>query len=126
VPLGTTLSTADDVENTPKVVNNATNTEFVTRTFIPYDSTQNLDFAYLTKPLVEPLGAYKRYRLLIQKQPGTPANALDVQVSLPSSTSVISTTPDADASYNLDRPILEFRTDLSVDRWIEIIYKDNS
>ncbi|MEO8394059.1 MAG: DUF4012 domain-containing protein [Chloroflexota bacterium] len=123
VPVGTTLGEADDVNRTPKVIDNATNTEFVTRTFVPFDSTQNLQFTYVTKPLIETLGGYKRYRLLVQKQPGTPANSIDVQVSLPPGSHVINTTPDASASYNLDRPILEFRSDLSVDRWIEIIYK---
>ena len=123
VPAGTNLSNAKNVESTPTVVNNGTNTEFVSRLYIPFDSNQNFQFTYLTRPLVETLGSYKRYRLLVQKQPGTPANALDVQVSLPANATVISTAPKASASYNLERPILEFRTDLSVDRWIEIIYQ---
>jgi hypothetical protein len=126
VPTGTRLSDATHVENTPTVVNNPANTEFVTQVYIPFDSNQNVQFVYLTRPLVETLGSYQRYRLLVQKQPGTPANALDVQISLPAGARVISTTPDVSASYNLDRPILEFRTDLAVDRWIEIIYQDSS
>ena len=126
VPTGTSLSEATNVEDTPTVVNNDANTEFVARAFVPFDSNQNFQFSYVTRPLIETLGAYKRYRLLVQKQPGTPTNALDVQVSLPANATVISTTPIASASYNLDRPILEFRTDLSVDRWIEIIYQENA
>ena len=125
VPVGTSLNNTKNIENTPTVVNNDTNTEFVSSLYIPFDSNQNFQFSYLTRPLIETLGSYKRYRLLVQKQPGTPANALDVQVSLPVNAIVISTTPEASASYNLERPILEFRTDLSVDRWIEIIYQDS-
>ena len=103
-----------------------TNTEFVSRILVPFDSNQNFQFSYLTRSLVETLGSYKRYRLLVQKQPGTPANALEVQISLPANTSILSTDPEASASYTLDRPILEFRTDLSVDRWIEVIYQNAS
>ncbi len=123
VPAGTTLITATNTQNTPTTVNNPTNTEFVTQLYLPFDSTQNYEFAYTTKPIVQSLGAYKRYRLLLQKQPGTDADAVNLQISLPVDSTFISSTPIADGSYNLDRPVLEFRTDLSVDRWIEVIYK---
>ena len=124
VPTGTTLTEENNLTNAPTVVNNSANTEFVTQLYIPHDSTQRFQFSYLTKPLIETLGSYKRYSLLVQKQPGTPSNALNVQVMLPENATLISTSPEASASYNLDRPIVEFRTDLTVDRWIEIIYQD--
>lgn len=124
VPTGTTLTEENNLTNPPTVVNNSANTEFVTRLYIPFDSTQRFQFSYLTKPLVETLGSFKRYRLLVQKQPGTPANDLNVQVMLPANATIISTSPEASASYNLDRPIVEFRSDLTVDRWFEIIYQE--
>lgn len=123
VPAGTTLTNATNTQHTPMTVNNPTNSEFVTQLYLPFDSTQNYDFTYTTKPLIQDLGAYKRYRLLLQKQPGTDANSVNLQISLPANSQFISSTPTADGSYNLDRPVLEFRTDLSVDRWIEVIYK---
>ncbi|MEP7291138.1 MAG: DUF4012 domain-containing protein [Chloroflexota bacterium] len=124
VPRGTEFRDATNLSTTPIVSSNAENTEFITRLFVPFDSSQRYQFSYLTAPLVEDLGSYQRYRLLIQKQPGTPANAVSVQIMLPANAALISSAPEADASYNLDRPILEYRTDLSVDRWIEIIYRD--
>jgi hypothetical protein len=124
VPLNTTLIDATNVPTPPTVANNPSNTEFVTRLFIPYDSVQPFQFSYTTPPIVETLGTYKRYRLLIQKQPGTPNIALSVQISLPSGARVITSSPEPAASYVLDQPILEFRPDFTSDSWIEIIYQD--
>ncbi len=123
VPSGTSLTDSADIPVTPTIVNNDENTEFISRLFIPYDSSERFQYTYLTRPLIEDFGPYKRYRLLVQKQPGTDANALNIQIMLPANARLISSTPDASANYSLDRPILEFRTDLSVDRWIEIIYQ---
>ncbi|MCC6804280.1 MAG: DUF4012 domain-containing protein [Anaerolineae bacterium] len=123
VPAGTTLQETTNVTTPPTVANNETNTEFVTRLYIPYDSTQRYQFSYTTPPVVESLGAYQRYRLLVQKQPGTPANALSVQIMLPPDADIVSTSPEPAADYYLERPILEFRPDLSTDQWIEVIYR---
>ncbi len=124
VPLGTTLSDATNVSGTANVVNNDENTEFVARLLVPFDTSQRFQFTYHVPPILENVGSFKRYRLLLQKQPGTPANAVSVQVLLPPNATVVSSSPDPDADYFLDRPILEFRTDLSVDRWIEVIFQD--
>lgn len=123
VPQGTTFNAANNLPAEPVVSTNGFNTAFISRLFIPFDSTERYQFSYTTPPIVEQLGSYQRYRLLVQKQPGTPANAVNVQVMLPANATFVSSTPQAAASYNLERPILEYRTDLSVDRWIEIIYQ---
>jgi hypothetical protein len=123
VPAGTTLLDSTNVTTTPTVINNELNTEFVTRLYIPYDSTQRFQFSYTTPPIVESLGAYKRYRLLVQKQPGTPANALSIQILLPADARLVDSSPEPAANYYLDRPILEFRPDFSTDQWIEVIYQ---
>jgi hypothetical protein len=124
VPLNTALADVTNVTTTPTVVNNTSNTEFVARLFIPFDSVQFFQFSYTTPPIVETLGTYQRYRLLVQKQPGTPTSALSVQISLPANARLVTSSPEPDASYVLDRQILEFRPDFSSDSWIEVIYQN--
>lgn len=106
-------------------IDSDTHTIFVTQAEIPYDSGGRFQFSYETASLVEDLGPYRRYRLLLQKQPGMIAEIANVQVSLPSDASVISTSPEAVARYNLNRPIIEFRLELVADQWIEIIYRES-
>ena len=123
VPVGTALTDSTNLPTTPTVVTNDNNTEFISRVLVPFDSSQRFQFSYVTPTVIEDLGPYKRYRLLIQKQPGTPSNPVNVQIMLPQGSTRVSSTPDPDASYNLERPIVEYRLDLTVDHWIEIIYK---
>lgn len=123
VPAGSTLGETTNITTTPRVVNNETNTEFVTRLFIPYDTTQRYQFSYTTPQIIGTLGTYQHYSLLVQKQPGTPANALSVQVMLPADASLVDSSPEPAAYYFLDRPILEYRLDLSTDQWIDVLYQ---
>jgi hypothetical protein len=46
-----------------------------------------------------------------------------VQITLPPGAQVIRVSPSPAAQYTLERQLLEFRLNLSVDRWIEIIYR---
>lgn len=123
VPRGTTFTQATNLPMEPIISTNALRTEFISTLLIPFDSSQRYQFSYLTPPLIEQLGSYQRYRLLMQKQPGTHANAVNVQIMLPADATFVSSTPAAATQYDLERPILEFRTDLLVDRWIEIVYQ---
>ncbi len=122
VPPGSTLKGTTNVSTEPTVVFNDNNAEFVSRLYIPFDSAQRFQYDYTTQPLVENLGPYKRYRLLIQKQAGTAANAVSVQVILPPGMSAVNISPNPAATYTLDRAIIEFRFDLTTDHWIEIVY----
>jgi hypothetical protein len=121
VPLGSTL-TSSEAPGT-QAVQSETHTLFISQVKVSYGSGERLAFSYTTPALIEPLGAYQRYRLLLQKQPGMVGEMVQVQISLPPGATVINTTPEAAASYNLDRPILEFRADLTTDQWIEVIYR---
>lgn len=116
-----TTAEAEDVLS----IESDTHTAFVMSVEIPYDSGGRYQFSYETPPLVEKLGPYHRYRLLLQKQPGMIAEIASVQVSLPPNAAVVSASPEAAASYNLNRPILEFRLQLVSDQWIEVIYRDS-
>jgi hypothetical protein len=65
-------------------------------------------------------GSTSAYRLLVQKQPGTLANPLRVEVELPSGSVVVSSTPEG-AEVAGERVI--FDTDLRVDRQFEVVFR---
>lgn len=123
VPLGSELETTSNLPQGARVVNVDNHSIFVARVGVPYDTSARFQYTYQTPRLVETVGPYQRYRLLIQKQPGTRGNAVNVQVTLPADATTIGITPPPAASYNLDRPIVEFRLVLETDQWIEIIYQ---
>jgi cell division protein FtsL len=124
VPANSTLSSSDNQGLAPDVVQTPTHTEFVTRTYLEYNSSIRLQFAYTTPVLVESMGPYRRYKLTIQKQPGMLDEVVSVQVKLPPGVEVIHTSPEVADSYTLEQPILEFRLDLLSDATIEILYAE--
>lgn len=87
-----------------------------------YDSVARLQYSYTTPPLVETVGPYQRYRLLIEKQPGTMGDAAGVQVTLPADARIVNVSPEPAARYQLEQPIVEFHLPLTTDQWIEITY----
>jgi hypothetical protein len=125
VASGSELQNSLNLASRIETVNNATNTEFTAYAFVPYDTSQRFQFEYTTPTVVEPFGSYFRYRLLMQKQPGTLNDVANVQVTLPENAEVISVSPEEANRYELERQILEFRVDLATDQWIEIIYSLN-
>jgi len=96
----------------------------IARVGVPYDTSRRYQFAYEPPALIENIGLNRRYRLLLQKQPGTPAEVVNVQVRLPAGASLTSTNPPASASYNIDRTIVEFLLELATDTWIEVTYQE--
>jgi hypothetical protein len=123
-PLNTSLTSAS--ENTlraPIVYLTPTHTNIVTLMTVPYNSMERFQLTYDTSGTVEAFGNNWRYRLLLQKQPGTRADPVNVQITLPPGAQVIRVSPSPAAQYTLERQLLEFRLNLSVDRWIEIIYR---
>lgn len=123
VPTGSQIGDTNNVPQTPRVIDDDAHTTIVSRVGVPYDTNQRFTFNYQTPPLIETIGPYQRYHLEIQKQPGTAGDTVDVQVTLPANATAIGITPAPAASYNLDRPILEFRLTLETDQWIEVIYQ---
>ncbi len=107
----------------PTTVQTNQYTDFVILTEVAYNSGARFQFAYETPLMVETFGPYRRYRLLLQKQPGMIGETASVQVRLPAGARTISTSPAVAASYNLDQPILEFRLSLVTDQWVEVIYQ---
>lgn len=93
------------------------------RTEVAYDSSERYQIEYDAPDIIEDIGSYQRYRLLIQKQAGARAQSVNVQITLPETAFVISSSPEATASYSLDQPILDYRLNLDSDQWIEVIYQ---
>lgn len=119
---GSIIDTTTNFSPPPKQLDTTSHTNLISEVTIPYDSSERFQLIYHTLPLIETIGNYHRYRLLIQKQPGTIADAISLQVSLPTNAKILNISPPQSASYSLDRPVLEFGLNLTSDVWIEIVY----
>ncbi|MBN1679622.1 MAG: DUF4012 domain-containing protein [Anaerolineae bacterium] len=123
-PAGSILTGSKNLRSDPETVNNATHTIFTALTHVNYNESERFQFSYNSPVLVEPFGPYRRYKLMIQKQPGTLNEPINVQVTLPVGTSIVSVNPEPATRYQLEQPILEFRLDLLTDQEIEIIFSN--
>jgi hypothetical protein len=124
VPVGSQLTETNDLQQAVDISVTDTHTSFVSLFKIAYDSSDSFQYIYSTPPVVEEVGPYRRYKLLIQKQPGTLSEMVNVQVILPPDASIVDVTPEPAASYRLQQPILEFQVELKQDQWIEIVYRE--
>ena len=122
-PANSTLAASANPNLRFSVAKQPEHTLLATSLMVPYDQGQRVQYTYTTPGIVETFGPYQRYRLHIDKQPGTVREAISVQLSLPSGASPVSIDPPPAASYDIDRPILEFRLQLTTDEWIEVIYR---
>lgn len=122
VPANSTLTDVNNLFEEPDVVPGETHTIFVSLVHVAYNQSERFQYSYTTPVLVEAFGPYRRYRLELQKQPGMLTELVNVQVTLPDGAQAVDISPSPDASYYLEKPILEFRVDLKTDQTIEIIY----
>ncbi|MFN8531130.1 MAG: DUF4012 domain-containing protein [Anaerolineae bacterium] len=121
-PAGSTLTeTAGSLLN-PQVVTNDLTTQFVSNLVVPYDTSDRFQFVYSVPDVVQSLGAFEEYNLLVQKQPGMRQELVIVQVTLPEGASLVDASPEPTATYSIDRQILEFRIDFRSDTAIRVIY----
>lgn len=125
VPQGASLQETTNIALEPTVVENDLNTLFTTRFLVRYDSSARVQFIYDTPQIVEDFGPYRRYQLVVQKQPGTIADPVNVQVTLPPNAVPVSISPEPSASYVLEQPILEFRFDMLTDQQVDIIFRQS-
>lgn len=123
-PAGSLLTETNNLRRDPTTVATDTHTAFVAMTEVAYNSGERFQFVYNTPVLVETFGPYRRYRLLLQKQPGMLGEVVSVQVRLPPGAQSVSTSPEVVANYRLEQEILEFRVELVTDQWIEVIYTE--
>lgn len=122
-PAGTDAIQSTDTEQPFRVVDQPEHTLITSLLTVPYDQAARVQYAYVTPALVEDFGPYQRYRLHIDKQPGTSGESISVQLALPPTASTVSIYPVPAASYDIDRPILEFRLQSTRDQWIEVVYQ---
>lgn len=94
----------------------------VTRVDVGYDTSERIELSYETPAVEDRLGNLYRYRLLIQKQLGSQIEDVNLQIRLPQNAQIIRLSPDADAGYELEQPILDYQLQLVSDQWIEVIY----
>jgi hypothetical protein len=123
VPQASSLQATDEFPGAVDTVEAEEHAAFVAQVQVAYDSVARFQVDYETPALVDSVGPYQRYRLLVQKQPGTLADTLSVQVQLPAGAQVIKVTPAPVTTFSLETLILEFRENLASDQWIEIIYQ---
>lgn len=90
---------------------------------IPYDDSRRVQFEYTSPNGYTRFGEYGRYRLLVQKQPGTNADEVTVQVTLPPNTDLVESSPDAAAQFSLERNIVEYHLTLNTDQRIDLIFR---
>ncbi|MEP6985384.1 MAG: DUF4012 domain-containing protein [Chloroflexota bacterium] len=124
IPPGSIMGTTTNFPSEPRRVDTASYTNLIAEVTVPFDSSERFQLNYQTPPLIETIGSYHRYRLLVQKQPGTLADTASIQVILPANAKILNVSPSQSASYNLDRPVLEFGLNLKSDVWIEIVYEN--
>lgn len=117
--LNTTGLSLDEIT----VIREPAHSRLVTEVTVPFDSSERFQFSWQSTGVVEQIGRYHHYRLLVQKQPGTRSDVTSVQVALPVGAALVNVRPEPSASYNLDSLILEFRFNLTTDSWIEIAYE---
>lgn len=123
IPHASTITSLDGMPNGTETFETDTHTQVVSFVTIEYNAGERYQFSYTTPVLVEEFGAYRRYRLLLQKQPGTISDAVNVQVSFPKGAKIIESSPPPVASFVLDQRVLEFRVELNRDQWIEIVFE---
>ncbi|MBI5957841.1 MAG: DUF4012 domain-containing protein, partial [Chloroflexi bacterium] len=99
VPVNSTLTESNNLRFAPTVVGTTTHTSFVSQIGIDYNQNERFSFAYTTPQIVEEVGPYRRYKLILQKQPGTLNESVNVQITLPEGAAIIHTSPSPVASY---------------------------
>lgn len=105
------------------VVRDAEHTRLISRFTVLYDRSERYQFTYTTPDVVEQVGDFFRYELVIQKQPGIQPDVVNVQIALPPGASLVNSNPAPSASYPLEQLILEYRLELETDLNFEVLYR---
>lgn len=87
---------------------------------VPPGERREMVFEYKLPSSVVEGGDPRTYRLLVQKQPGTEAVPLRVEVKLPSGSSLVSTQPETSGP---SQGSVVFESDLREDRLFEVIFR---
>jgi hypothetical protein len=123
LPVSSSINETKNLQSKLWVIPENSSTILASRISLLYNTTESFQFSYATGTVVEIFGPYRRYRLHLQKQPGSAGDIVNVQILLPPDADVLTSSPELAASYFLDQPVLEFEVQLLVDQWIEVIYR---
>src|SRR5690606_10518891 len=82
LPVNTVVTDTNNIENYT-LINQDDHTLLVTRSIIEYDTSERYQLSYSTPPIIKTLGDLEIYRLIVQNQPGSRMQNLNVQLSLP-------------------------------------------
>jgi hypothetical protein len=123
VPQGSKVTSTDNLEKEPTIAQINGADVLVNLIVVGYDSTERFQYSYDTPAVIEEIGPYHRYKLLLQKQAGTNADKVIVTVTLPAGAKLVNVSPDPANIYSLENQILEFRMELKSDQSIEIVYQ---
>jgi hypothetical protein len=89
---------------------------------VPYNSAPRFQLNYHTEQIAQFVNDSWHYRLLIQKQPGMRDEYVNILLTFPDRTTIISTSPQPIVTYQLERQIAEFRLQLRYDEVVEVVY----
>ncbi|MFW5771679.1 MAG: DUF4012 domain-containing protein [Phototrophicaceae bacterium] len=123
VPAQSSIVATGNLDERVQTVAQDEHTILVSRVGVRYDDSARFRFEYETPPLIEQIGPYQRYRLLLQRQPGMSPEPVTVQVTLPPGARVVNTSPAPATSYSLEQLVLDFRLTLETDQWIEVTFE---
>lgn len=126
VPDRSTLISSDNIAGEPTTAFEEQFTIFISRVRLAYDTAARYGSANRHFPLLTEIGGYHVYRLLVQKQPGTTAENINLQISLPADAKIISVSPEPATTFALDNLIVDFRLVQKADQWVEIIFDSDS
>ena len=114
----------NDADGATFSINETTFTRFTHLVEVEYDTSTRVQFEYNIPDVIEQLGDYSRYRLHLEKPPGTVGDDMSITVFLPAGSSIIDISPKPSVTYELGQPVLEFNLTLERDMWIEITYSE--
>jgi len=117
------LESLDPDASMVDIVDHDTHRAIVAFMDLAFDTSNRIQYEYVTPARVQQFGKYRVYDLLIAKQPGAKTEEVEVQVMIPPNATFISATPPITTSYVLEQEILEFRLSLAGDTKIELIFE---
>lgn len=104
-------------------VDNALFTRFTGLTTIPFGGINQIRLNYASTGLVERVGEYYRYRLLIEKQLGSRGDHYHVTITLPANYEVVSTVPVEGVVYELVQEMVEYDVIVQNHLGIEVVFR---
>ncbi|MBL8130234.1 MAG: DUF4012 domain-containing protein [Anaerolineae bacterium] len=96
---------------------------FIGITTVPMGGGSRAALRYVLPGVVEPVGAYSRYRLTLEKQLGADADRYHITITLPPGCEVISAAPEASAVHDLVQQMLEYDLAVESRAQIDILYR---